>query len=464
MSPLWPVRASARVRRFGMRGSPLSPPEHGLPVAPLRARRPDPGTPTRVSRQHSRPASGQAIVELALILPVLLLLLVGALDLGRVFYSQITINDAAREGALEGAKNPTSFIAGTACTSANKDANRIMCRTLNEARGGFVTVAPADVSVACSTGACPATPTLGQTISVAVTGRMRLLTPILGAIFGSQDLAISANATAQLNAAPTATGTAPTASFDATPSSGQAPLSVTFTDTSTGAPATWSWDFGNGQLSGAQGPHTIVYSSPGTYTAKLTVSNAGGITFTTRTITVSSAPAGNPVAAISATPTTSGAAPLTVTFADLSTGNPTSWAWDFGNGQTSTQQNPGAITFASVGTFTVKLTATNSSGSSQATTTVTTNAACQAPTAAFSVSPGTGKKKQAQFTVTDSSTGMATAGCNAQWSWDFGDGSGSTLQTPPPHVYDKQGTYTIQLTVSNLNGSSTTTRQVTVTP
>jgi PKD repeat protein len=59
---------------------------------------------------------------------------------------------------------------------------------------------------------------------------------------------------------------------------------------------------------------------------------------------------------------------------------------------------------------------------------------------------------------------MATAGCNAQWSWDFGDGSGSTLQNPPPHVYDKQGIYTIQLTVSNLNGSSITTRTVTVNP
>jgi PKD repeat protein len=463
MSPLWPGWARARARRFGLRGPFINPPDHGLPVALLRARRSLPDAPLGVSRMHLA-ASGQAIVELALILPVLLLLMVGALDLGRVFYSQITINDAAREGALEGARNPTSFLAGTPCTSANKDANRIMCRALNEAKGGFVTVAPADISVACSTGTCPATPGLGQTISVAVTGHMTLLTPFLGSIFGSQDLALGANATAQLNSAPTATGTAPTASFDATPTNGPAPLSVTFTDTSTGSPATWSWDFGNGQLSGAQGPHTIVYSSAGTYTAKLTVSNSGGITFTTRTITVTTAPSGNPVAAISATPATSGAAPLTVTFADLSTGTPTSWAWDFGNGQTSSQQNPGPITFASVGTFTVTLTATNSSGSSHATTSVTTNAACQSPTAVFSVSPSSGKKKQAQFAVTDASTGMATAGCNAQWSWDFGDGSGSTLQNPPPHVYDKQGIYTIQLTVSNLNGSSITTRTVTVNP
>jgi PKD repeat protein len=419
--------------------------------------------PDGVSRRPShRASSGQAVTELALILPVLLLLLVGALDLGRVFYSQITVNDAAREGAIEGSRNPTSFLAGTACTSANKESNRVMCRTLNEARGGFVTVVPADVSVSCSTGTCPTSASLGQTISVAVTGRMTLLTPFIGAIFGTQDLALSANATAQLNAAPSATGTAPTASFDATPPSGPAPLSVTFTDTSTGGPVTWSWDFGNGQVSAAQGPHTIVYSSPGTYTARLTVGNAGGITFTTRTITVGTAPVGVPVAAISASPTTSGAAPLTVSFADLSTGGPDTWAWDFGNGQTSTEQNPGPIVFASVGTFTVTLTASNSSGTSTATATVSTNAACLAPTAAFTVAPLSGRKNVTPFDVTDTSTGMATAGCNAQWSWDFGDGQGSTLQDPPNHVYSRRGDYTIQLTVSNLNGSSTTTRLVTV--
>jgi PKD repeat protein len=288
---------------------------------------------------------------------------------------------------------------------------------------------------------------------------MTLLTPFLGAIFGSQDLALAADATAQLNAAPSVSGTAPIASFDANPASGPAPLSVTFTDTSTGGPATWAWDFGDGQVSAAQGPHTIVYSSPGSYTAKLTVSNAGGITFTTHTITVGAPSSGPPVAAISATPATSGAAPLTVTFADLSTGSPDTWAWDFGNGQTSTQQNPGPIVFGSVGTFTVTLTASNGSGSSEATQTVSTNAACLAPTASFTVTTAARNKT---LHVEDTSTNMATAGCNAQWSWDFGDGAGSTIQGPIDHTYKKFDTYTIQLTVSNLAGSSTATRLVTV--
>ena len=55
------------------------------------------------------------------------------------------------------------------------------------------------------------------------------------------------------------------------------------------------------------------------------------------------------------------------------------------------------------------------------------------------------------------------AGCNSVWSWDFGDGQGSVLQDPPSHVYKLRGMYTIQLTVSNLAGSNTTTHSVTVT-
>ena len=76
--------------------------------------------------------------------------------------------------------------------------------------------------------------------------------------------------------------------------------------------------------------------------------------------------------------------------------------------------------------------------------------------------PDVGAEEATQFDVTDGSTNMSTAGCNAQWSWDFGDGEGSTLQNPPNHVYSKRGDYTIQLTVSNLGGSSTFTRLVTV--
>ena len=58
-------------------------------------------------RTRHRPL-GQSLVELALILPVMMLLFAGALDLGRAVYSQIMIENAAKEGALEAARNPRS--------------------------------------------------------------------------------------------------------------------------------------------------------------------------------------------------------------------------------------------------------------------------------------------------------------------------------------------------------------------
>lgn len=81
--------------------------------------------------------------------------------------------------------------------------------------------------------------------------------------------------------------------------------------------------------------------------------------------------------------------------------------------------------------------------------------ATAAPTAAFTATPTSGT---APLTVsfTDTSTGGPTS-----WRWEFGDGNTSTAQNPS-HVYADPGVYTAQLTASNSNGSSTTTRQVTV--
>jgi PKD repeat protein len=76
---------------------------------------------------------------------------------------------------------------------------------------------------------------------------------------------------------------------------------------------------------------------------------------------------GGPTASLSAAPT-SGAAPLTVQFTDTSTGSPTAWAWDFGDGGSSTSQNP-SHAYTAAGTYTVKLTATNSGGSDTVTRT-----------------------------------------------------------------------------------------------
>jgi PKD repeat protein len=150
------------------------------------------------------------------------------------------------------------------------------------------------------------------------------------------------------------------ADFTGSPTSGEAPLTVSFTDQSTDA-TSWDWDFGDGGTSTAQSP-SHQYSSAGTYTVTLTATNSCGSDVETKTdyITVSE-PCVAPVADFTGNPT-SGEAPLTVSFTDQSSNSPTSWSWDFGDGGTSTAQNP-SHQYGSAGTYTVSLTATNACGS-----------------------------------------------------------------------------------------------------
>jgi len=151
------------------------------------------------------------------------------------------------------------------------------------------------------------------------------------------------------------------ANFTASPTSGNPPLRVDFTDTSTGSPTSWSWDFGDGNTSSAQNP-THTYVSGGVYNVSLTVENAISTDTLERTDYISVGTL--PVADFSASPT-NGTAPLDVSFTDLSTGNPTTWSWDFGDGNSSTVENP-VHTYVSAGTYDVTLTVTNSAGMSTA--------------------------------------------------------------------------------------------------
>jgi len=159
-------------------------------------------------------------------------------------------------------------------------------------------------------------------------------------------------------------GDAPLANFSATPTSGDAPLNVTFTDLSTNGPTAWAWDFGDNETSAVQNA-THTYTAAGTYTVSLTVTNSLGNDSAVKTdyITVSSGGSGGdaPVANFTAN-VTSGEAPLAVQFTDASTGTPTSWLWDFGDGINSTEQNP-SHTYTAAGNYTVNLTVTNVAGS-----------------------------------------------------------------------------------------------------
>ncbi|MFA7198515.1 MAG: PKD domain-containing protein, partial [Methanoculleus sp.] len=251
----------------------------------------------------------------------------------------------------------------------------------------------------------------------------------------------------------------PVANFTANVTSGGAPLAVQFTDASSGSPTSWAWDFENdGIVDSTEQSPAHAYETVGTYTVNLTVANAAGTNSLVKAdyITVSSGGSGGdaPVADFTAN-VTSGDAPLAVQFTDASTGSPTSWAWDFGDGTTATEQNP-THTYTTAGTYTVKLTATNAGGSdSEEKTgyiTVTSGGSGgDAPVANFTADVTSGK---APLTVnfTDLSTGSPTS-----WLWDFGDGTNATGQNPQ-HTYTTVGTYDVSLTATNADGSTTATK------
>lgn len=257
---------------------------------------------------------------------------------------------------------------------------------------------------------------------------------------------------------PTQTPPAPapvTANFMGNPASGDKPLAVLFTELSTGPVTSWSWEFGDGNSSAVRQPsHT--YSTGGSYSVRLTVSNGTGSDTMTRTryITVTS-PA--PVkAAFTLTPS-QGDIPFTVRFTDTSSGPVVSWYWTFGDGGFSKERNP-THTYTVVGWKTVNLTVMNASGGSDTNTCTGSclKATAVAPvTAAFSANLTSGDKPFAvQFT--DASTGPVN-----WWLWEFGDGQTCNERNcprSPVHTYTKTGMFTVSLTVRNSSGSDTMTR------
>lgn len=268
----------------------------------------------RAGRSRLRPHSrGQALVELALVVPVLLFLTLAALDLGRVFYSMITVTNAARAGAMEAAYYPDSFSSGSACSATN----RVMCAATRESANSFITVTPADVtklcSPSCAKGASPA-----NRVTVTVQGQFSLITPLLAPFIGGQTITLRSESTADIVYVPPPTGVpsaAPSASASAAPSASAGPSSsasvapssspsvapcptpiagfTTFQQnknrpvefTSSSSPTSgacgisfYRWDFGDGQTgAGANSTISHDYAQKGaTYAVTLTVTYPDG--------------------------------------------------------------------------------------------------------------------------------------------------------------------------------------------
>ena len=158
-----------------------------------------------------------------------------------------------------------------------------------------------------------------------------------------------------------------------------------------------------------------------------------------------------PVANFTAS-TTSGCAPLGVTFRDQSTGSPFSWNWDFGNGQLSTAKDVN-VTYSQPGVYTVRLVVKNASGVDEE---IKTNyiTVFPSPSAAFTANLTTACAP-ATIQFSDLSTTPPGAGSIVSWSWDFGDGSSSNQQNPS-HTYTSTGFYNVSLVITSSTGCKNT--------
>ena len=262
------------------------------------------------------------------------------------------------------------------------------------------------------------------------------------------------------NAAPTVTATGD-------PRTGTAPLTVSFSANGSdadGDPLAYEWDFGDGGTSLRQNPDHM-YMEPGTYMATVTVRDPGGATGTaTVQIIVNNPPANQaPMVDAGADPI-AGKPPLTVQFSAAGSdpdGDALTYAWEFGDGSTSFQQNP-SHRYAAAGTYTAKVTVTDARGLTASDTIVVT-AGNRAPTADLQATPTSGPR---QLNVTFTATGSDPDGDALTYRFDFGEGKPTKpgAARTATHTYKKAGIYTATVTVTDTDGATATdTVQITVT-
>jgi PKD repeat protein len=244
----------------------------------------------------------------------------------------------------------------------------------------------------------------------------------------------------------------PVANFESDITSGIEPLTVHFTDKSTGTVKSWQWNFGDGTDNSTEHNPVHVFSNYGKYNVTLTVANDGGSStrYVKDCVVVHNT---TPVVNFNAN-ITSGNAPLAIQFYDTSSGNNvTSWQWDFGDGTlNSTERNPVHV-FNSYGKYPVTLTVKNDGGSSTKRMTNYILVRNATPSGNFNANITVGEYPLAiQFD--DISTGNNIT----EWQWDFGDSSAISTDSHPVHVYTAKGVYDVKLTVKNDGGSNTVTR------
>ncbi len=360
-------------------------------------------------RQARSIARGQSMVEFVLILPVFLLLLLIAVDFGRLFFTYIQLNNIAREGAAYAAANPTVDNA-TLTTVAVRESN-VQAQQGEGAVSATATCAP----VACSnalggTGA-------GNTVTVAASETFTFFTPLIGS-FWPGGLQVGADATAAV-AVYAAGGGTPPASCSTLPPvptfTWQSPDKVNqpllISVDASGATSlpfpcqniTYEWNFGGASNASPPDPldpyregvtQDYTYGASGTFNVTLTVTNsAGSTTSLVQVITLGTTTCKTPTADFTVSP---------AAIYDKK-GNITNWSAANNGGQGATP-----------------------------------------------------------FTFDGTSSGfMSDPACHPAWAWDFGDGtSASGTPTPPVHSYAHAysgKTVHVTLTVKNDAGTDSKT-------
>lgn len=234
---------------------------------------------------------------------------------------------------------------------------------------------------------------------------------------------------------------------------GTANLDAFFTNLSVNPFTSYDWDFGDGNTSTAQDPnHT--YSANGTYTVCLTIFYNDSVSTCTDSVcypvTIFDSSGGSGCVAVANF--SSSSAGNSAFFTNLSSGPSPTYAWDFGDGNTSTATDPNH-TYAFSGTYLVCLTIT-------ATDSLSTCFDTQCYSVFVQDSSGSGCSAIAGFTWTSNLTTASftntSSGVSPTYSWDFGDGNNST-STDPVHNYATPGTYLVCLTITAADSAGTCT-------
>ena len=229
-------------------------------------------------------------------------------------------------------------------------------------------------------------------------------------------------------------------------------LSYSFTNTSSPtrgvfSPNAFTWDFGDNTPLVTQGQSPPVihsYAGPGTYIVKLTINDTAFCNSPNDTVkTVRLSPI---VKAQFATPP-SGCVPYNAVFTNNSLGG-LNFLWDFGDGTTSTQDNPSHL-YNNIGTYVVRLMAFDSTSCNKVDSSTFTITVSPNPTASFSYNPNPPQENTATNFV-NQSTGAT------KYLWHFGDGD-TSIEVNPAHIFPATATYNVCLNAANDFGCSADT-------